>query len=94
MQHRLITLLCHASMRGSHPLPDQLLGSIQVHISFGAVNFHNDCNQCCHTHAHSQVQWLIMFQREGQAVMIWIFDLRLNIATDIALPPFKPTSMF
>ena len=27
-------------------------------------------------------------------VMIWIFDLRLNIATDIALSPFKPTSMF
>ena len=26
MQPRPITLLCHASMRGSHPLPDQLPG--------------------------------------------------------------------
>ena len=31
------TTLCHTRMRGSHPLPDQLPGNIQVHITFCTV---------------------------------------------------------
>ena len=52
MQPRPITLLCHACMRGSPPLPDQLPGEHTGlhHILCSMPS--NNCLQCSHTYTH------------------------------------------
>ena len=53
MQPRPITLLCHASMRGSHPLPDQLPGEhTGLHHILCSIPSNNHL-QSCHTYTHS-----------------------------------------
>ena len=56
MQPRPITLFCHASMRGSHPLPDQLPGE---HTGCMPQAVHRSstysCLHCCHSHTHSHM---------------------------------------
>ena len=49
-------LLCHASMRGSHPLPDQLPGEHTGHMP-QAVRRSYLYNRldCCHSHTHSHM---------------------------------------
>ena len=46
------TTLCHTSMRGSHPLPDQLpgehTGPHHILCSTPSINHPH----CCHTHTH------------------------------------------
>ena len=48
--------LCHASMRGSHPLPDQLPGEHTGHMPQAAhrSSWYNRLH-CCHSHTHSHV---------------------------------------
>ena len=47
------TILCHTSMRGSHPLPDQLPGEhTGPHHTLCSIPSNNHL-QCCHTYTHS-----------------------------------------
>ena len=56
MQPRPITLLCHASMRGSHPLPDQLPGEHTGHMPQAVCwSYLYNRLDCCHSHTHSQM---------------------------------------
>ena len=55
MHSRSITLLCHVSMRGSHPSPDQLPGEhIGLHHILCSIPGNNHL-QCCHTYTNSLV---------------------------------------
>ena len=56
MQPRPITLLCHVSMRGSHPLPDQLPGEHTGRMPQVVCRSSSySCLHCCHSHTHSHM---------------------------------------